>query len=331
MVWPKDSFVGDEAQRKKGVLTLMYPIQDGIIANWDDMEKIWDHIFSELHVTSTDQPVLLTETAINPIASGHDREKMLQIMFETFNVPGMFIANQAMLALHANGTMDGLVVDVGAKSTRCIPVLSRHVLSHAITHLDLAGTDLTEYLAKMLSDAGHYFICGNDRQLVKDIKEKLAYVAFDFEAEMQAAAKGSADQPYELPDGVIATIGSERFRCSEPLFQPSLVGYEQPGIHEATLQCIEKSADHANDLYTNIVLTGGSSMFPGLVERFNKEITALAPPNTNINIVATPERMYSVWKGGSILASTPKFQQMMVTRQEFDERGPALVFQKYAS
>ncbi len=245
---------------------------------------------------------------------------MTEIMFETFNSPAFYVAIQAVLSLYACGSWvsshayvhnrtqsppillgtTGIVFDAGYGVSRTVPIYEGYCLPHAVSRLDLAGRDLTEYLQKILSERGLSFTASAAKEIVKDIKEKLGYVALDFEEEWAKAEKSSylieQNYVYELPDGNVITIGAEMFRCAEVLFKPSLIGLEKEGVHTLTFQSIMKcDVDIRKDLYNNVVMAGGSTMFQGIAERMQREMTKMAPESMIIRIIAPPERKYSAW------------------------------------
>ncbi|XP_046546676.1 actin-1-like [Haliotis rubra] len=318
----QETFVGKDAISRQGILTLNYPVSHGIATNWEDMEVIWRHTFdNELHVAPEEHPVLLTEASLSP---GVNRETMAQIMFETFNVPSMYLANQAALSLHASGRTTGLVVDSGAGVTDTVPIVDGRVVAAGASRVDIAGIDVSDLLMKLLKERGQSF----ERMIMEEIKKSQLYVALNYEQELASSTtlKGS----YELPDGELITVDKERIRCPEVHFKPSFIGSVQPGIHTATYNSIMKcDAGIRKDLYANVVLSGGSTMFPGMADRMRKELTALAPSATTINIIAPPEREYSTWLGGAMLASKSNFKDVSISRQEYFETGRSIVHTKF--
>jgi len=283
----KDSYVGDEAQSKRGVLTLKYPIEHGIVTNWDDMEKIWHHTFyNELRVAPEEHPVLLTEAPLNPKAN---RERMTQIMFETFNVPAMYVAIQAVLSLYASGRTTGIVMDSGDGVSHTVPIYEGYALPHAINRIDLAGRDLDQYMARMLSEEsenlGRWFMTTAELEIAKYIKEQKGYVSYwpgedvdDFRAELEAyeaKTPPDGDQFWTMPDEQVIKIGSQQFRVTEPLFKPHLIGVESVGIPELMVESVSQcDVDVRKKLYGKMVFSGGSTLFKNLQDRIEKNIHA---------------------------------------------------------
>jgi actin beta/gamma 1 len=313
----KEYYVGDEARTKRSSLNITHPIEQGIIKNWEDMEILWNHIiYNEFQVAPEDHPILMTETSFNPKSI---REQTTQIIFEVFHAPGFYLTNQGLMSLFASGRMSGMVLQSGGGVTDIITVLENYILRQETRRLNVTGNDLTNSF-KLFHSAKPF-------EFSEEIKEAVGYVAIDYDKEMYAEKFIS----FELPDGQVVRVGTERFRYPEALFQPHLLGVDSVGVHELIIQSLVNLNVYFGTRRANckdIVLSGGSTKFPGFTDRLNKELTLALPPETRFNIVAYPERKESAWIGGAVVASLSTFAKVMISQAEYDEYGPSVVRRK---
>jgi len=328
----KTEYIGDEAMKMKGVLEINYPIAAGIVESWEDMEKVWHHCFyNELRIAPNEaKGVLLTEAPRNP---KQNREKMVQIMFETFEVANVYVAIQAVMSLYSAGRTTGLVCDAGDGVSHTVPVFEGFSLPHAVEKMEIAGRVLTEYLVKLLLEAGHNYTSASEVQIVRDIKEKLCYVAQNWNEEFEEAKKSSEhDKQYTLPDKSVITVpATVRMGAPELLFQPNRNGMSCKALHSLAWASITGSdIDVRKELCKNIIMSGGSTMYEGIADRLKKELVDLAPSGAEIRVVASADRKYAVWKGGSTLASLSTFASSWVTKEDYEEHGAAIIHRKCA-
>ncbi|XP_063284159.1 uncharacterized protein LOC134569180 [Pelobates fuscus] len=322
----RDYYIGEEAQERRGILSLSYPVEHGVVTSWDDMELIWSYGYNNnLKINASDRPLLVSEVPLNPC---FNREKMMTVLFEGFSVPATYVSIQAVLALYSSGKVTGCVVDIGEGVTHTVPVFEGYCLQHAVLRLDLAGKDLTNYLMRILNESGVSFSTTSEREIVNDMKERLCYVAFDVECESMRP-RADLEKEYKLPDGKIITIHKERYKCPETLFHPARIGMESQGIDRMCFNSIMKcDIDIRSTLCSNVLLSGGSSMFHGIGERMSKELASLIPPESPLNVNTSTDPLLAVWMGGSILSSLSAFQHMWVTQAEYLEVGPNIVHRK---
>ena len=270
---------------------------------------------------------MLTEAPLNP---KKNREKMVQVFFENFNVGNFYVAVQAVLSLYSKGNVTGVVFDSGDGVTHIVPIFEGYCLTHAIQRINIAGRDITDHLIRLLTERGVFFKTTAEKEVARAIKEHLCYVSINFDKALEdAKTDPNLEKTFEMPDGQVITVGTERFRAPELLFTPNLMGFDLPGVHEYTDQAIKKcDLDLRTSLYENILMSGGTTMYPGIEERLQKEVSDRAPANVRVKVSAPPERKYSVWIGGSILSQLETFQQNWITKAEYDEYGPIVVHRK---
>lgn len=332
-VTQKSEYIGDEAMQKRGILNLTYPIANGIVTDWADMEKVWHHaLYNELRCNPAEiKGILVTEAPRNPKAN---REAMLTALFDTFEAQNVYVAIQAVMSLYANGRSTGLVVDSGDGVTHTVPVFEGFSIPHAVEKMDIAGRALTTFCQKLLLEQGHTLVSSGEMEIVKDIKEKLCFVSQNYTEELAASESSSElDMNYTMPDkSVITVTGKTRITTAELLFQPMLNGKECKSIHNLTWASVAASdVDVRRELLKNIIMSGGTTMYPGISDRLKSELAALAPAGSDIRIIANNDRKFAVWKGASTLASLSSFANSWVTKADYEEHGAAIVHRKIGS
>lgn len=351
-----DFFIGDKALNNNSTHQINYPIRGGIIDNWDNMERLWSRcMFEYLRCEPEEHYVMLTEPPLNP---PENREFTAEIMFETFNVPGLYIAVQAVLALAASWTskdvqersLTGTVIDSGDGVTHVIPVADGYVIGSAIKHIPLAGRTITQYIQQLMRERKEPVPAEDSLEVAKRVKEMYSYVCPDLAKEFAKydekptkyfKSYEGVKRPSNLP--YRCDVGYERFLGPEIFFNPEIFSSDfitpLPDIvDEAIVKC---PIDTRRALYKNIVLSGGTTMFKDFGRRLQRDIkkrvdTRLqdnmarnqahgarqAPDPIEVNVISHQMQRYAVWFGGSMLASTPEFYRVCVTKAMYDEVGP---------
>mmetsp|Transcript_34742 Transcript_34742/g.56269 ORF Transcript_34742/g.56269 Transcript_34742/m.56269 type:complete len:358 (+) Transcript_34742:244-1317(+) len=336
----KDIHIGDDCVSLRHTLQVSYPIDNGIIRNWDDMIHVWEYTFThKLNINPKECKILLTEPPLNP---KENRENMIRIMFERFGFQAVYVQTQAVLTLYAQGLVTGVVVDIGDGVTHIVPVYENYVLKHLTKRLNVAGRHITYYLIKLMQLRGYIFNRTADFETVRMMKEKLCYVSYDLDFDKKLALETTAlVKPYITSDGRTVKLGRERFEAAEALFRPQVIDMEGPGIAEAIFNCIQSAdIDTRPKLYQHIVLSGGSSMYPGLPSRLEKEVRLLHTQKIlggdeskaakfKIRIDDPPRRKHMVFLGGAVLGDLMKDRpDFWVTREDFEEGGVELAMKK---
>lgn len=326
MEQPKmEMFIG-EAAHARPELTLMHPVRNGIVVDWEAAEFIWRHILeNDLRLDTQDHPLLFTDPPFNPASN---REKLVEVAFESLHSPAIYVASQSVLSVYANGRVNGLVVDTGHGVSYTVPVFQGYNLPNGIQRMDLAGHYLTKFLAEKILRSS-FAVKKEDMDTMENIKQQYCYVALDFQKE-----QGRPDEKFrrclKLPDGQMITVGKELFQCPELLFHPpdtsgpSSLGL--PSMVEHSLSTVPQEL--RSDMEQNVLLCGGSSLFTGFEGRFKTELLSRLGPGAHVVVVAQANRNLSVWIGGSILASLCAFQTRWVLREQYEEHGPDIVLRK---
>ncbi|XP_063716155.1 actin-related protein 2-like [Symsagittifera roscoffensis] len=332
----KDVMVGDEASQNRSLLDIKYPLDRGIVRDWNDALILWEYIFfTKLGIQRekiSEYYILLTEPPQNP---KQNREKMVEIMLKHFGFGAVYIGIQAVLTLYAQGLVTGVVMDIGDGVTHICPVYEGRTNPNTVKRLDIAGSHITDYLIRLLQLRGYAFNKSSDGDIVREIKEKLCYISYDTQEEQKLAEETTVlVEQYQLEDGRNVKLSSERFQAPEILFQPHLFNVEKAGCAELLFESVNQCDMQIRlEIFKHVVLSGGSTMLPGFPSRLEKEIKQLYLERTlkgdksrlskfRVKVEDPPRRKHMVFLGGAVLANIMKDKvDFWITKEEFSAGG----------
>lgn len=333
---------GEQALDNRKDVEIVHPMEAGVVQDWVAMKQLWEYAFYDRLALQKgsfgDESILLTEAPMNP---KRNRERMAEIMFEDFGFGRVHVAVQAVLTLYARGMQTGVVLDVGDGVAHVVPVYEGSILDHQVRRLDIAGRDVTHRLAELVSRRGFPLsMTSSNLECAREVKENACFVSVNPSIDRKLALETTAlNKTIKLHDGRTLTTNTERFEAPEILFSPHLIGKESPGISRLLFDAIQAAPiDIRVDLYKHIVLSGGTTMFPGLPTRIERDLEAFhasrpgsidsgkQSARVKVKIEDPPERRHIVFLGAAVLADLMKDNDAFwVQRAEWQEQGPAVL------
>jgi actin-related protein len=324
----KSRYVGSEAQEKRGLLALKYPVQRGEVTDWDDFTAVMEHLtYNELRV-GTPFGYVFNE----PIFSSKKyRERLAEMVFEHFEVHNFYACATGILSMYASGRTSGIVLDIGEGLTQVMTMMEGFLIRSSCARINsLAGTDLNDYMLRLMAlhNNVHLDVNHHNRDLAREIKEKMCFVAKsadEFEQLNKQASEQDMHKSYEIEDGSSINISNEQWQCPEVLFNPKkYLEKEISGVHELVVNAIESGAiDNRKVLYENVILSGGTTLLPNFPDRLTSEIEKLSP-HAKVRVIQAPERFYFPWIGGSIVGSIG-LNRYFLNKRQYEEYGPSAV------
>ncbi|CAG2112937.1 unnamed protein product [Medioppia subpectinata] len=331
-----DVSVGEEAL-SQSAHTVKYPIQHGVVEDWDLMRLYWEEcIYKYLKTKPEDHYFLVADPPLN---TPENCESMAEIMFESFSVPGLCIAAQPVLALIASWASQevderestGIIIESGDCGTHCTPVVDHNVIKSCVQHISIAGRHITLYVQNVLRERESAIPPTQSLATAEAIKEQFCYVCPDIDTEFEryysnpnewmkkySATNAITKQPFEVD------VRFERFLGPELLFSPE----SATPLSETVDNCIQNCPINVRPaLYKNIVLSGGSTMFKNFGRRLQRDIQRIANRRADpmeVRVVSHHTQRYAVWFGGSMLTSTPQLESHFFTRAQYEEHGSSV-------
>jgi actin-related protein 2 len=310
-------------------------MEHGVIKNWEVMEKLWSfgfltQVFStQMRISPPSLNVLLTEPALNP---RENREKMVEAMLEDFSFKGCRVETQANLTMVAQGLDTGLVIDSGDGVTHCVPVCDSRVITSSIRRIDVAGHDISGYLAKLLLQRGYHFFTSHEMELVRELKELCCYISCTPRDEAKIYEDTTAGNfEYQMPDGRWITVRDERFMAPEAIFNPAAVGKEEMSVPDLVIAALQEAPeDYRRELARNVVASGGTTMIPGFAQRLQQEVRLQLQQRESVikcKVIDPLNRKILVFLGAAIVALiSEEKDDMWISKEEWEEEGTRAVY-----
>lgn len=351
------AFIGNQIEECRDASGLFYILcfQKGYLLNWDVQKTVWDYIFSNegSGISLEDRNILVTEPQLNFPSI---QETMIEILFEEYHSSGVHKTTTAELAAYnycadseetSMQALNCIVLDVGYSFTHVVPFVRGKRVTKGIRRVEVGGKVLTNHLKEIISY--RHLNVMDESYVVNQIKEDVCFVSQNFADDMRvhtdAKKRAEVSVEYMLPDFTTVKRGyirqspsknpvsedsdqqsmrlcNERFTVPELLFNPSDVGIQQVGIPEAVIDALKDCPAYAHhELLRNILVIGGTSLFPGFIPRLKSEIRALAPDDLEVSIIFPDDPISYGWYGGKEMASNDSFRDIVLTREEYEENG----------
>ena len=329
----QEQYIGKDCLKFLGILKLRYPVKNGIFENEQDILTVFKYIYQNLEINNEEireHPILITEPLLNPYIN---REKIASALFENLSAPAIFFASQPILSLFSTSNTSGVILESGEGVTQSCVVYEGYSIPNSYIRNNYGGRDVTEYFQTLLKKQGYSFSTTSEFEIVRKMKEEICFTAIGNSNSVLSNMSGHFDlggnknksessNTYNLPDGNAIKIGEEKCIAPEILFNPSIIGSEYLSFQEMIVTSINKvDIDLRKNLYTNVLISGGNTLFKGIQEKFHTEIKYLSPKNMKVKIHSPGNRLLSCWTGGNVISTLEIFKKMWVTRDDWSEKG----------
>ena len=328
----KEQYIGKDCSKYLGILKLRYPVKNGIFENEQDILTVFKYIYQNLEINNEEireHPILITESLLNPYSN---REKIASALFENLSAPAIFFASQPILSLFSTSNTSGVILESGEGVTQSCVVYEGYSIPNSYIRNNYGGRDVTDYFQTLLKKQGYSFSTTSEFEIVRKIKEEICFTIVGSSSnnplsnisnlELGNKNKSESSNTYNLPDGNAIKIGEEKSLAPEILFNPSIIGSEHLSFQEMIVTSINKvDIDLRKNLFNNILISGGNTLFKGIQEKFHTEIKYLSPKNMKVRIHSPGNRLLSCWTGGNVISTLEIFKKMWVTKDDWGEKG----------